>query len=289
MTHPETARELLVVGGYGVAGTAIVNAALGDDAWNVTTAGRRAAPEQSLSGAPPPRHISVDLLSADGARTAFAGLSGVTDLAFTAYVERPTMALNVTPNVAMLANTLDALTHAGMPPHRVVLIGGGKSYGPHLGPYKTPAKESDPRILGPIFYDDQEDVLRSWSDRNGASWTILRPDGILGVGLGSPMNLATGIAVYAAICKEMGVKLRFPGSVAAWSALHQVTDAGVLGRSALWVFGAESSRNEIFNVTNGDYYRWKYLWADIAAYFGIETAEMQPMSLVEQMADKGPV
>jgi nucleoside-diphosphate-sugar epimerase len=293
MTHPvridATARELLVVGGHGVAGTAIVDAAGGDLTWNVTTAGRRAAPRHGLSGAPAPSHISVDLLSAGSVAAAFSGLSGITDLAFTAYIERPTMALNVAPNVEMLANTLDALTKAGTPPARVVLIGGGKSYGPHLGPYKTPAKEADPRILGPIFYDNQEDVLRDWSDRNGASWTILRPDGILGVGLGSPMNLATGIAVYAAICKEMGVPLRFPGSAAAWSALHQVTDAGILGRSALWAFRAEEARNEIFNVTNGDHYRWKHLWGDIAAYFAVNAAEMQPMSLVEQMADKGKV
>ena len=25
--------------------------------------------------------------------------------------------------------------------------------------YKTPAKESDPRLLGPIFYNDQEDLV----------------------------------------------------------------------------------------------------------------------------------
>jgi nucleoside-diphosphate-sugar epimerase len=179
-----TPRGLLVVGGYGVAGTAIVDAASHDATWNVTTAVRRTAPSHGLSGAPAPRHISVDLLSVSNAAAAFSDLSGITDLAFAAYVERPTMALNVAPNVEMLANTLAALTKAGSPPERVVLIGGGKSYGPHLGPYKTPAKESDPRILGPIFYDDQEDMLRDWSDRNGASWTILRPDGVLGVGLG---------------------------------------------------------------------------------------------------------
>jgi hypothetical protein len=103
------------------------------------------------------------------------------------------------------------------------------------------------------------------------------------------MNLATGIAVYATVCKEMGVPLRFPGSVAAWSALSQVTDASILGRAALWAFRAGTACSEIFNVTNGDHYRWKHLWGDIAAYFDIATAEMQPISLVEQMADKGAV
>jgi nucleoside-diphosphate-sugar epimerase len=292
MTHKTQSsplRELLVVGGYGVAGSAIVDAASRSERWNVTTAGRRTAPSRGLTGQVAPAHVTVDLLSVASANTAFAGLGRVRNLAFTAYVERPTMALSVAPNVEMLSNTLTALTRAGTPPEHVVLIGGGKSYGPHLGPYKTPAKESDPRILGPIFYDDQEDVLREWSEREGASWTILRPDGILGVGLGSPMNLATGLAVYAAICKEEGVPLRFPGSLGAWSALHQVTDAGILGDAALWAFDAATARDEIFNVTNGDHYRWKHLWGNIAAYFDIAPAAPQPMSLVAQMADKGPV
>ncbi|WP_010187828.1 SDR family oxidoreductase [Sphingomonas sp. PAMC 26605] len=282
-------RRLLVIGGHGVAGGAIVNAAVRDGGWKVMTAGRRASPEHGLTGALSPEHVSVDLLSATNAKTAFANVPAITDLVFAAYVERPSMALNVAPNVEMLINTLEALYEAGTPPGRVVLIGGGKSYGPHLGPYKTPAKESDHRILGPIFYDDQEDALREWSARNGASWSILRPDGILGVGLGSPMNLATGLAVYAAICREEGVPLRFPGTVGAWSALHQVTDAGILGDAALWALGAETARNEIFNVTNGDHYRWKHLWGDIASYFDIAPAEPQPMSLVTQMEDKGPV
>jgi nucleoside-diphosphate-sugar epimerase len=288
-TQSAIKRELLVVGGFGVAGSAIVNAGVQDSNWKIVTAGRRAGPPSELTLTAASRHISVDLLDQTAAERAFADFTVAPDLAFAAYVERPTMADSVAPNVEMLANTLDAMTLAGRAPKRVVLIGGGKSYGPHLGPYKTPAKESDPRILGPIFYDDQEDLLRQWAERNGASWTILRPDGILGVGLGSPMNLATGLAVYAAICKEEGVPLRFPGSGGAWSALHQVTDAGILGHAALWALNADTARNEIFNVTNGDHYRWKHLWGDIAAYFEIAAAEPQPMSLVAQMADKGPI
>ena len=34
---------------------------------------------------------------------------------------------------------------------------GGKAYGSDLGPYKTPAREDDPRLMSPNFYYDQED------------------------------------------------------------------------------------------------------------------------------------
>src|ERR671936_567860 len=48
----------------------------------------------------------------------------------------------VAPNVAMLANVLDALEGAPCLRH-VSLIQGYKVYGAHSGPFKTPARESD--------------------------------------------------------------------------------------------------------------------------------------------------
>ena len=42
---------------------------------------------------------------------------------------------------------------------RVVLVTGTKYYGSHLGPFKTPARESDPRHMPPNYYFDQIDWL----------------------------------------------------------------------------------------------------------------------------------
>jgi nucleoside-diphosphate-sugar epimerase len=282
-------RKVLVTGGYGVSGTGVVQATLDDPRWTAVTAGRRPAPETLLEGQPAPAHVSVDLLDADTTTKAFASLSDVTDVAFCAYLEGRTAAETVAPNVAMLENTLNALARAGAKVGRIVLMGGGKSYGAHLGPYKTPAKESDPRHLPPQFYEAQEDALRAWSAAHDAQWTILRPDGIIGPSLGSPMNLLTGLATYAAVCKEFGVPFRFPGSPQAWNALHQVTDADVLGRATLWALDSDAAKNEIFNVTNGDNYRWKHLWGDLAKFFDIAVEEPQPIPLAEYMSDKGPV
>lgn len=290
MTNPTFgARRLLVLGGYGVATGGVIEAAGQDPTWSVTTAGRRAAPPKLLSGAPSPHHSRLDLLDRDVLATAFAGLRDVTDVVFGAYVEPADPAQSVAVNVALLRNALEGLFEAGARPGHVTLITGAKSYGPHLGAYKTPAKESDPRIMGPLFYSDQEDLLADWARRHDAAWTVLRPDGIFGPSLGSPMNLINGLGVFAAVSKELGLPLRFPGSAAAWSSLVQATDTDLLGRAALWSLRAPEARGQIFNVINGDQFRWRHIWAELADIFEMTAADPQPMSLVAQMADKGPV
>ncbi|MEA9997306.1 SDR family oxidoreductase [Pseudomonas sp. 10B1] len=281
-------RKILVLGGYGVSGTAVVDAALAAS-WPVVTASRRAAPTHLIDGRPAPTHISVDLLNKPAIAIAFRDLIDVTDVVYCAYVEKGNNADAVAPNVDMLANALDALLTIGAKLQHVVLFGGGKAYGPHLGAYKTPAKESDPRILGPMFYYDQEDFLKNWGFEHSVPWTVLRPDGIFGPSLGSPMNLVNGLTVYAAICRELNVPLRFPGNHQAWNALAQSTDAGVLGRATLWSLTAETANGEVFNVINGDQFRWSQLWPELGVLFDMPVAEPQPMSLTEQMADKAPV
>lgn len=275
-----TGPVLLVIGPHGVAGGAIARRMAADEGWELITASRRSAPA-GLNAT----HLSVDLQNPN-ALTDAAILSRVTHVVHAAYIERPTMAETTPPNLAMLAHTLDGLTAAGARLEHVVLIGGGKSYGEHLGPYKTPAKESDPRFLGPIFYNDQEDLLASRADRDGFTFTVLRPDVVIGFSLGSPMNLLGAIGVYAAVSKAAGVPLRFPGTHEAWAALQQFTDADLLASAAQWALTAETARGEIFNVTNGDQFRWQHIWEDIAGVFEMPTAAPQPMSLVAQMADK---
>jgi len=278
--------QVLVIGPHGVTGRAIAEQLSASAEWNPTTASRRGAPSRSAEGSAGAPHVSVDLLDATASAAAFAHLGHVTHLVHAAYVERPTMAETTAPNLAMLANTLDALRGAGAAVQRVVLIGGGKSYGEHLGPYKTPAKESDPRVLGPIFYNDQEDLLADRSATDGFTWTVLRPDVVIGFNTGSPMNLLMSIAVFAALSKDAGVPLRFPGSAQAWTALHQFTDADLLAAATQWALSSDTATNEIFNVLNGDQFRWQHLWPDIARDFDMPTAAPQPMSLADQMADK---
>ena len=275
----------LVAGAHGVVGGAVVRS-LAKDGADVVTVARR-GPVVS-DGAPLGEHIAVDLLDRDATAAALAGRRDIDTVVFAAYIEKPTMAETVAPNVAMLANLLDAVVAASSL-RQVVLVCGGKSYGEHLGHYKTPAKESDPRFLGPIFYNDQEDLLFAHAERHGYRWTVLRPDAVIGPAVGSPMNMLSGVAVYATICKRLGVPMRFPGTEKAWTALHQATDSRIIAQACTWALRAPSAEGEIFNVTNGDNFRWQHLWPDIAAAFEMETAPPQPMSLQAQMADKGGV
>ncbi|KQU86353.1 epimerase [Ensifer sp. Root31] len=282
-----TRRHIVVFGGYGVIGTGVVAHLLGRPHWNVTTVGRSSAPGMLFDGKPAPAHVQVDLLDATTTVSALVSMSDVTDVVFCAYIERETMAAAVAPNVTILGNALEGLRAAGARPGHVVLIGGGKSYGEHLGAYKTPAKERDARFMGPIFYNDQEDLLWERAGNDGFNWTVLRPDAMLGPSIGSPMNMLMGIAAYASVSKELGIPLRFPGSLGAWSALHQATDAGVLAEAVEWALTSQAARGEIFNVTNGDNFRWQHVWPEIASVFDMDVASPQPMQLAEQMADKG--
>ena len=165
----------------------------------------------------------------------------MTDLVFAAYVEKPTMAETVEPNARMLTNTLEALAVRNVPLRRIVLAGGAKSYGFSLGAFNAPAKETDPRLIAPIHYHRQEDIVADWSSKNGASWTVLRPHLVMGPSLNSPMNLVTSLATYAAMSRDLGLPLRFPGRREGWNTLQETTDAELFGRATLWALGEDNA------------------------------------------------
>jgi nucleoside-diphosphate-sugar epimerase len=280
-------REILLVGPYGVLGTGVLDAAAETANWLVTTAARRPAPTYRPSSAH--RHITVDLLDREGTFKAFSALETVTDLVFAAYVEKPTMAETVEPNAHMLKNTLDALAARKSPLKRIMLSGGAKSYGFSLGSFNAPAKETEPRLIAPIHYHQQEDITAAWSEKNGASWTVLRPHLVMGPSLASPMNIVTALATYAAMSRELGIPLRFPGRREGWNSLQETADAELFGRGTLWALSDDRAKNEIFNISNGDVYRWRQLWHVLADFYEIPVAEPVAMSTVAEMSEKGPL
>ena len=189
----------------------------------------------------------------------------------------------------MLANSVAAIEAASPGLERVVLVEGNKIYGSHLGPFKTPAKETDPPHMPPNFYWDQEQWLRERQSGKGWSYAVLRPHTVCGFALGSPMNIITVIAVYAAISKELGLQLRFPGKPGAYNAVYQVTDSEHLARAMVWAATAPAAANEVFNVTNSDFFRWCNLWPRIAALFEMPEGPVQTIRLAEFMSDKAPL
>ncbi|MCS5478083.1 SDR family oxidoreductase [Corynebacterium sp. YIM 101645] len=231
-------------------------------------------------------HHSADLLDTEALTELISsteGLKDTTHLVFGAYIEKPTDPELIEINDALLISTLDALQDAGVPLRHVTIYQGGKAYGHHLGFFNTPAKESDPRLLSPHFYDTQEDILRERAEEGGFSFTALRPEGVTGYATGNPMNLLLVIGIYAAISKELGLPMRFPGTRRAYEVLYQTTDAELLARATVWAGSAEQAKNEVFNVNNGDQFRWAQLWPRFAEHFGMGYAPTQQMSLSETM------
>jgi nucleoside-diphosphate-sugar epimerase len=277
-------RKVLVAGVHGVIGRAAALHLAKQAGTEVIGLSRRDAP---VAGGV--RTISVDLLDAAGTARALSVVRDVTHIVFGAYIEKPTAAEKSAVNVAILRNLLDVVEASSPGLRHVTFYQGGKAYGADLGPFKTPAREDDPRLMPPNFYYDQEDLLRQ--RQAGKSWTFtaLRPEAVCGFAVGNPMNLLTVIAVYAAISKELGIPLRFPGTQAAYQALYNVSSADILAEAADWAGTSENAKNEIFNITNGDYFRWQHMWPKIARMFDMDWADPIPMPLATYMADKEPL
>ena len=60
-------------------------------------------------------------------------------------------------------------------------------------------------------------------------------------GAGHPMNIIMVIAVYAVICRELGIPLWFPGSHAGLSILLEATDVAHLANAAIWTATSRSA------------------------------------------------
>ena len=157
------------------------------------------------------RYVAADLLHIDDTREKLSGLTEVTHIFYAAYQDRPTWAELVQPNLAMLVNIVEAIEPIAPGLKHVSLMQGYKVYGAHLGPFKTPARETDANHMPPEFNIDQQDFLEQRQKGKAWTWSALRPSVVCGFSLGNPMNLAMVIAIYASISKELGLPLRFPG------------------------------------------------------------------------------
>jgi nucleoside-diphosphate-sugar epimerase len=189
----------------------------------------------------------------------------------------------------MLVNVVETVEPVAKRLEHVSLMQGYKVYGAHLGPFKTPARESDPKHMPPEFNVDQEEYLQSRQEGASWTWSAIRPSVVCGFALGNPMNLAMVIGVYGAISKELGLPLRFPGKPGAYDKLLEMTDAGLLAKATVWAATDPRCANQAFNINNGDLFRWDDMWPKIAKFFDLEVASPLSMSLDVVMADKEPL
>ena len=282
------AKTAVVIGALGVIGRYIVDHLASLPDWQVIGVSRRLGEARERV-----RYLSVDLLDEKATAAKLAEVREATHVFYAAF--QPSagaaagFAANVAGNRAMLVNSVSALDRAAERLERVILVTGTKYYGSHLGPFKTPAREDDPRHLPPDFYFDQIDWLTAFQQRKRWSWTELRPQTLCGFSPGTAMSILSVIAVYASISKAYGLPLRFPGKPGAFRSLYQVTESSHLARALHWAAITPQCANQAFNITNGDYFRWCNVWPKIAEVFEMPAGDVQTISLVAHMADKATI
>ena len=277
-------KKALVAGALGVSGRSLVShlVSLGD--WEVIGLSRR-SPEFQTSA----EYIAVDLTDRSAVESQLGAIGDITHIFYAALYWGTNVFDEVGPNVAMLRNLVDVVERSSKQFRKVVLLEGAKWYGAHLGPYKTPAREDDPRHMPPNFYYEQEDYLKAQSSGKSWSWSALRPSSICGFAVGNPMNMATVLAIYAVLCKELRLPLRFPGSGKAYNIVMEMTDAELLAKAIVWAGENDGCNGEAFNITNGDFSRWSNLWPRLANYFKMDYAPPQHLPLTQFMSDKAAI
>jgi nucleoside-diphosphate-sugar epimerase len=232
---------VLIAGVHGVSGRAAAEHWISIPGTRVYGLSRRVAPLP-----PGVEAINADLFDRDDVERKLGQISGVTHIVFGAYVEKPTASERSEANLGILQNLLDVVERTSPSLQHITFYQGGKAYGADLGPFKTPAREDDPRLMPPNFYYDQEDFLRERRQRKEWHWTALRPEATTGFGLRNPMNLGMSIAVYAAISKELRLPLRFPGTEKTYGVLFQITSAEILARATTWAGQSEAGQGRDF-------------------------------------------
>lgn len=272
-------KRILIAGALGVIGRALVEHCEDDPDIELIGLARR-RPEFPTRA----EFRSVDLLDRADCERQLSDLGNLSHIVYAAWQPWPSRREEVAPNLTMLRNLMETAGNRASGLRHVTLLQGAKAYGSHLGPFRTPARETDPRHMPPNFYYDQQDYLSELQQRRDWSWTIFRPTFVYGFAVGNPMNLTTVIAVYAAISRELGLPLRFPGTDAAYRVLSQAVDATLIAKAILWAGESPQARGEVFNITNGDLFRWSSLWPQLGKLFDMAVAEPQRIPLVEQMA-----
>ena len=278
-----SAKTALIAGATGAAAKRLVEVLLRDPEWTVLGVSRN----------PPtwtnPRflHLRTDLLDVRDCARVFAQCTQVTHVFYTARAAFGEGGVEpVESNVAMLRNVLDAVEPVAASLEHVHLVEGQKWYDVRLRPPRTPAREDDPRHMPPNFYYDQEDLLRERQLRARWTWSASRPMFIYDFSPERPRNIVSTVGAWAALCAELALPLDFPGSAACFGALTEMTDATQLARAIVWMSTSAVARNQAYNVTDNDVFRWKRLWPKIAAAYDLGVGEVRPLKLADWMQDK---
>jgi nucleoside-diphosphate-sugar epimerase len=230
--------------------------------------------------------IPLDLSDARRCAEVFGQMTDVTHVVYAAVNEKAGLIEGwrdreqMRLNLAMLRNLFEPLEAAAARLQHVSLLQGTKAYGAHLGPIAVPARESAPRHPHENFYWLQEDYLRAKQIGKAWRWTIWRPQLIVGDAIASNLNVLAAIGVYAALRREAGLPLAFPGGP---PFVFEAVDADLLAHAMEWAATRPEGGNQIFNITNGDVFVWPEIWPSIADALGMEAGPPAPCRLAREV------
>ena len=290
----QTRKKILIAGALGLTGCAAVRRfeSLG---WDVVGLSRRTPAQAYRNHESKARYIAVDLRDRADCEAKLSDLADVTHIIYAAVYETNDLKSGwktgtedfVGINVQMLTNFLDVMLPTAKGLEHMTVFQGAKAYGVHTGAMKLPGKESDPRLISVGFYTPQEELIRARQRGKSWSWTVLRPQMISGFATAAPISCLPGIGVYAAVCRELGLPLRFPGR--GMGPLEAV-DVDLLAKAMVWAATEPRCANEIYNIGNGDCFCWVNLFPRIARdVFNMDHAPPHSDYLDVVMADKAPV
>ncbi|EJD55545.1 NAD dependent epimerase/dehydratase family protein [Auricularia subglabra TFB-10046 SS5] len=220
---------------------------------------------------------------------------------FAAYLQQDTEEDSTRVNGDMLDNFLKALVqnNAASKVKRIILVTGAKQYGVHLGRVKSPMCESDAWLpeppYPPNFYYRQQRILHEFCAAHGVDWTVTYPNDVIGFASGNFMNLASCVALYAAVHAELGTgELPWPGGETFYTRFDSFTCSKLHARFCVWAATAPGAKNEAFNVVNGDVESWQNLWPKVAHRFGLRVPPDQFAARIEAdtatpMAQQPPI
>ncbi|GMN37836.1 hypothetical protein TIFTF001_007134 [Ficus carica] len=292
----------LVVGATGIVGNSLAEilplSHTPGGPWKVYGIARR--PQPSWNADHPITYIQCDVSDPQQTRDKLSKLTDVTHIFYVTWSGRLTEAENCAVNGAMLRNVLEVviphapnLQHICLQTGRKHYVGSFEMQG-RIRSHEPPYHEDLPRLEGPNFYYVLEDILmEEVKKKEGLTWTVHRPGAIFGFSPYSLLNVVEGLCAYAAICKHEGTKLRFPRTLAGLETFWDASDADLVAEQQIWAAVEPRAKNEAYNCSNGDVFKWKQMLKVLAEQFGLEYEEYydegQRLTFVEMMKDKGEV
>jgi nucleoside-diphosphate-sugar epimerase len=158
-------RHALILGGTGMVGANMGRLLDRVGGWEVTLVSRR-EPDFATRA----RHVACDMGDADACARVLGSMADATDVFWTGHATGTQWIGKAASDTDLFRNAMTALEPAARDLRHICLLQGSKYCGRHLGPFRTPAREDDPRHFPPNLYYTQEDSCASCSGASvGAS------------------------------------------------------------------------------------------------------------------------